>query len=43
VSSSTSAFTIADDDRRRRKEQKRVIKRVKSQSIMSMFNETLEK
>jgi hypothetical protein len=32
-----------DDDRRRRKEQKRVTKKMKSQSIVSMFNEILEK
>jgi hypothetical protein len=34
---------IDGDDRRRRKGQKRVAKKVKSQSVVEMFNETLEK
>jgi hypothetical protein len=34
---------VANDDRRRRKKQKRVIKKLKSQSVIEMFNETLEK
>jgi hypothetical protein len=37
------SIAVDEDDRRRRKKQKRVIKKIKFQSIVDMFNETLKK
>jgi hypothetical protein len=38
-----SDLVFSDDDRRRQKRQKRVIKKIESQFIVDMFNETLKK